>query len=262
MISKFYSKILLVFVLIGGLMLFNYGPNQRLRSSVFSLFKKPLSLSYSYIGRLKFGAASWFKIGKIVRENELLSRENRALFAANIKITDLERENEFLRKELGVAQKKSWHLEAAKIFQLRSDGAFSTAVIDKGSNDGISAGWPVIFDGDILFGVTKDVMPASSVVYLTNDPRLAISVKIKDSLVLGRTKGALESGIDLDLISNQEEIKEGDMALTSGLDGLPSSLIIGIVKSVNTKNNQLFRAVKIQPGFEGRFLESVFILKP
>lgn len=255
--KKIFTAIAVVAILMGA----NYLTNQGLRRLVLNLVDDPLASGYDYLGQARARIVGLFRIENIIRENQELEEENHQLKAANLKINELERENEFLRKELGVAKKKGLVLEIARIFHFNADGLNRTAFIDKGSEDGLKTRQPVIFGGDILLGIVREVYPRNALVYLINDPRVALNVKIVDSMVVGRTRGGMEQGLWLELVTNQEDVKEGQMVVTNGLDGLPSSLLVGKISHVQTKSGELFKTVRIDTEFNNLFLENVFVLK-
>lgn len=239
----------------------NHFTHQWLRRVVLSAAEKPLARGYYYLGNMQWRITALFRLENIIKESQSLLEENRLLKAQNLKINELTRENDFLRKELGVAKKRGYQLEMARVFSFNADGLYRTALIDKGADQDLKVGQPVIFSGDILLGVVKEIYPSNALIYLTTDPRLALNVKVVDSVVFGRTRGALEQGLALELVTNQEEIKEGQLVVTSGLDGLPSLLVVGKVSNVQTKSGELFKTVKIDPGFSNLLLENIFILK-
>lgn len=262
MAKNFYKKVLAALTILALLFfLNNYFTNHIIQRWTIGLLQKPLSFSYANLGSLKLRLTSWFRVDNITSENQTLRQENRSLFSVNLKIAELEKENDFLRQELGIAQRRKWQLEMAKIFQLNTSGSFRTALIDKGGAQGVRIGMPVIFQGEILLGIVKEVFDNNALVYLINDSRVALNIKSQDSKVSGRARGALEQGLFLELVTNQEEIVGGETILTSGLDGLPASLIVGQVADVKEKTGELFKTVRVEPQFETLPLENIFVIK-
>ena len=260
--KSFLKKILLALVILVFLVfLNNYATDQFLKKSLLKVMKPFLSKSYAGLNVFRVRLVSWFRVDNIVLENQLLSQQNRQLFSKTLKMEELEKENEFLRKELGVAQRRKWQLEIASIFQLNTSGAFRTAFVDKGSNQGVKSGMAVVFEGEILVGVTKEVLPDSSMILLVTDPRLTVSVRSKEAEVSARAVGNLDQGLFLELVANQENVKTGDLFLTSGLDGLPSALVVGRVASIKSDDSGLFKTVRVEPEFQNILPESVFIIK-
>lgn len=234
---------------------------QKLKGYSLTVFEYPLLSVYRNLGQLRHRIVSFFQIKNILKENQYLIEENRRFRAENLQIVELRKENDLLRKELGVAEKKGYTLEMARISQLSLDGPFRTALINKGEKDGLKAGQAAIFHGDILVGVVKEVYPNSALVFLLSDPRVIINVKVVESDISARARGALDDGLKLELVTNQEEIKEGQTVITNGLDGLPDLLIAGRVSVVRTPSGELFKTVKVTPTFGDWLLEDIFIIK-
>lgn len=226
-----------------------------------SIFRKPLGASYSFLNQTKRRVASWFQTGNLLKENNALKSENRQLISARLKIEELEKENDFLRKELGVVKRKNLEVVLTRVFNQQADGQTHTALIDAGVNEGIKVGQPVVFDGEVLLGIVKKVYNDTSLVYLITDPRVNLDVKISGSEVMGKTKGAFNNGLTLELVANQEKIEPGQLVVTSGLDGLPSALVVGKIKTAQTDRGGLFQKIEIEPEFKNLLINNVFVLK-
>ena len=268
--NGFIKSFLIALTVVILLILFNnYWSRQFLKNSVFIVFKRPLGSTHYFLNQTKQRVFSWFRTGEILQENEKLKSENRQLVSANLKIYELEKENNFLRKELGVVQRKNFKIAVARVFHQQFDGQFQTSLIDVGDNEGLKPGMPVIFDGEILYGIIKEVYQTSAMVYLITDPRMTLSVKIKNSAnqpdgqeIMARSRGALDNGLLLELVANQEEIQAGETVMTSGLDGLPSALLVGKIMTVKEGRGGIFKEIKVEPEFKSSLIDRVFILKP
>ncbi len=244
----------------------NYWTNQFLKSGVLAVAQKPLAASSSFLKQTGQRVVSWFSTGQLIQENQNLKTENRQFVSVKLKISELEKENDFLRKELGIAKRKNYRVALSRIFHQEFGGQFQTALIDVGSNEGIKAGLPVILEGEVLYGLVKEVYSSSALIYLITDPRIALSVKISNSEsakseIIGRSRGRLQEGVSLELVTNQEEVKPGELVITSGLDGLPSALIIGRIKTTKPDRGNLFQEIEIEPQFKSLSVDKVFILK-
>lgn len=259
--KSFLKNFFIALTVVVLLVFLNQWSGQWLKGAVLSVFQKPLGASQSFLGRSKQRVVSWFSTGELLRENDKLKSENRRLVSANLKIYELEKENNFLRKELGVTQRKNYTVAMARVFHQLFDGQFQTVLIDIGENEGVKPEMPVIFDGEVLYGIVKEVYSAAALVYLITDPRVTLNVKIKDSEIMGRSRGALNEGLSFELVANQEEVQAGNIVITSGLDGLPSSLIAGKIKTVSAERGGIFKEIKIEPEFQSLTADRVFVLK-
>lgn len=119
--------------------------------------------------------------------------------------------------------------------------------IDRGSNDGLRVGLPVLAAGGTLIGQIYDVRPNTSFVRLITDPDSAVRVLHQASrsevVATGDTLGNLEARIPW-----TSEVELGHLFVTSGLDGqLPQGLPVGRVSAAEGTVQDAFRHVVLEP---------------
>ena len=173
----------------------------------------------------------------------------------------LRRENEMLRKQLGVGIPKSHTLQMANIVHIERNTFASSIVIDKGTSDGIIIGMPVIVAGNVLVGSVDEVFEQTSRVMLVDDPRFILSVRILGSSSLAESKGSLGGTTNLNLVSYADEVATGNIVVTSGLDAFPEALVVGKIEYVSRGENSLFKKVTASLLFDISIGPNVFILK-
>lgn len=191
----------------------------------------------------------------------LRPKKSDAILPEKILSEVLERENALLRKQLEVQTRSSPDLMLAKIIFINRSAVVSSLRIDKGRADGIKDGMVVISGGNVLVGNVVDVTDHSAEVLLVDDPRSAISVRIHNSKILAESRGAFGNLINLNLISQTEEIDTESLIVTSGLDHFPEGLIIGQVRSVERGESQLFKKVSGVMSFDVLNGPTLFIIK-
>ena len=147
-----------------------------------------------------------------------------------------------------------------EIFSVQRNGLYSTALINKGKADGIEKSMAVITSGNILVGAISEVFDNSALVLLVDDPRSIISIRFQGSNILAEARGDLQNGLKINEVTYQEEIKEGDMIVTSGLDGLKESLLVGRVSKVKPGSGGLFREVVAKPLFDLSLGSDLFVI--
>jgi len=189
-----------------------------------------------------------------------LKKENNILLGHVAELESLERENDFLRNELKVAPRLGSQLLIVEIFSVQRNGLYSTALINKGKADGIEKSMAVITSGNILVGAISEVFDNSALVLLVDDPRSIISIRFQGSNILAEARGDLQNGLKINEVTYQEEIKEGDMIVTSGLDGLKESLLVGRVSKVKPGSGGLFREVVAKPLFDLSLGSDLFVI--
>ena len=158
-----------------------------------------------------------------------------------VKIEKLERENDQLRKQLGVSARSTKSQIVADIISFEQNNIASAITIDKGSDDGVKEGLAVVSGGNVLLGVVREVFPRSSRVYLIDDPRVRMSIRILNSPLLAELEGSLRGKFILNLIARSETVNFDAMVVTSGLDGLPENLVVGTITTIEDKPDGLFR---------------------
>ena len=199
-----------------------------------------------------------------VAEIERLQNENLALLAKNQQLQEVERENDYLRKQLGLAGKIDRQLLSAKIFFVSRNAGSSFVYVDKGSTDGVKKNQPVILAGSVVAGLVAEVYADWSKVVLIEDAQSSTSVRIGSTGVLGSV-GRTKSGggrIEIYLVTSEEKIEVGDLVVTSGFDNFPAGLLVGRVSSVDLKGGSIFQTVEVDLFFNLFTNPNLFIFLP
>lgn len=212
------------------------------------------------------GTADFFSflgsIGDLKSDNEKLIQENQGLLAENARRKDIEKENGVLRKEFGLAPKNKFDLEASFIIAQDPQGLGNYIIVDKGNNKGIRAGMPAVVSDGILIGRVTDVYSNTAKITLITDPASAINAEAQNSGAKGIVNGEYGLGIKMNMISQAQEIKEGDSVVTSGLGGeMPRGLVIGKISRIDQSEGKLFQEASVFPEANLSDLRIVFMVK-
>ncbi len=145
-----------------------------------------------------------------------------------------------------------------------SSDLFSSIIIDKGSNDGISLDDPVI-SGNYVVGIVKKVHPTHCVVESILNPDTKISALESKSrevaYVTTNIEYAQKGNCILMGLSRQSSITPGGIIVTSGIGGTyPKGLIVGTVSEVNESEYDLSSFAVIVPGAQISQLEDVYVI--
>jgi rod shape-determining protein MreC len=131
--------------------------------------------------------------------------------------------------------------------------------IDRGSKDGVRNDKPVI-SGDGIVGRTVLVSRYQSQVQLITNPDASVGVILERTRTPGVLKGSGDFLLDLNYIGNSEQVENGDVVVTSGLDGIfPKGLAIGKVVDVR-KGKGVFRSIRVQPYIDFMRVEEVSVI--
>lgn len=198
---------------------------------------------------------------RLADENEKLKQERRTLLGFEAKVSNLESENDFLRRSARISQKQDRPVVDAGIFNVNLTPNGYNVLLNKGSNEGISEGDVVVTDGGILVGKVQKVMQNFSRVLFISDPKFKVTVKVLNSGTAGIARGALNDGMYLDFIVQEDEIKEGDSLVSTGSDLFPPALIVGSVDHVEINTTQMFKKVRIRPAVKDVKFGRVLVIK-
>lgn len=133
-------------------------------------------------------------------------------------------------------------------------------IINKGSDDGLRKGMPVITNQGLV-GSIAAVTASAARVQLINDPGSSINVILEQSGEEAVLNGQITGEIQLDMIRQDASIQPGDLVLTSGLGGnYPANIVIGQVITIKNEASELFQTASIQPAADFSQLEIVLII--
>lgn len=183
----------------------------------------------------------------LLTENEQLKQTQLRLAPDLARLEHLETENARLRKLLSVKEREKAQGAVAQIMYTARDPFSHRIVIDKGQQAGITAGQPAIDEAGVVGQVTR-VFPFSAEITLITDKDQTVPVQVvrsgQRSVVFGLGGGQLE----LRYLPANADIKEGDLLVTSGLDGifLPG-FPVARVSSIERENSYAFARIRCEP---------------
>jgi len=133
-------------------------------------------------------------------------------------------------------------------------------VINKGSDDGLRRGMPVV-NAQGLVGRIAAVTAKAARVQLVIDPSSSVNVRIEPAESDAVLLGSLTGDLSLDLIPQAADVAPGNLVLTSGLGGnFPPNILVGQVNTVRQEATALFQTATIQPAVDFTRLEIVLVI--
>lgn len=213
-----------------------------------------------------FEIRGWFgfftSIGSLKSENERLTEENRRLMVANVQERDVSKENDELRKEIGLIPRGTYDLAAATVIDRDESGLGNWVTIDQGFVQGIRKTMPVIVGNGVLAGRVGEVYPHSSRVMLLSNPDSLVNGTALGTEAKGIVKGEHGLGMLYDMVLRSDTLTAGDTVVTSGLGGdLPKSLVIGTVQDVRLSDDRLYQQASLASPVRFDALRFVFVIK-
>jgi len=190
-------------------------------------------------------------LDRIEADNRQLALEKNALAQTALRAESLAAENKHLRKLAGLRASQSSKSVAAEILYDARDPFSRKVIVDRGTNDGVERGQPVIDESGVVGQITR-VFPLSSEITLLTDREQAIAVQNVRTGVRGIAYGNAAGGpagqVDLRFMPSNVDVQKDDLLATSGLDGVfPVGLPVARVLSVERNAAYQFARILCAP---------------
>nr|WP_278986740.1 rod shape-determining protein MreC [Plesiomonas shigelloides] len=200
---------------------------------------------------------------RLILENRALRQELLTKNSDLLMLEQLKHENDRLRELLGSPLRSDERKMVAQVLTADTDPYTHQVVIDKGSDQGVYIGQPVISDKGVV-GQVISVGKVSSRVLLISDATHAIPVQVlrNDIRVIASGTGRRDE-LQLEHIPSSTDIRPGDMLVTSGLGGrFPEGYPVGIIKSFDVDSQNAFAVVSVTPTAQLERLRYLLLLWP
>ncbi|CAI1033620.1 rod shape-determining protein MreC [Serratia proteamaculans] len=174
---------------------------------------------------------------------ELLLKNSDVLLLGQFK-----QENARLRELLGSPLRQDEHKMVTQVISTGSDPYSDQVVIDKGSDNGVYEGQPVISDKGVV-GQVVAVAKVTSRVLLICDASHALPIQVlrNDIRVIAAGSGCADD-LQLEHLPNNTDIRVGDVLVTSGLGGrFPEGYPVAVVSSVKVDNQRAYTVIQARP---------------
>ena len=164
------------------------------------------------------------------------------------RLTALEAENARLRDLLEAREHVRDEVRVAEIMAVDANPYRHNIVIDIGSREGAYDGQAIV-DAIGVIGQIIETSLSTSQAMLISDPSHSLPVEVNRNGLRTIANGTGEFGrLDLPFITNNADIRPGDLLVTSGLGGaFPAGYPVAIVETVNRIPQEPFADVTATP---------------
>ncbi|MDR3154200.1 MAG: rod shape-determining protein MreC [Deltaproteobacteria bacterium] len=202
----------------------------------------------------------YFSLVSAKAENERL----RTALARHTRfITELEEvrvENARLRLLLDYKERLPSRTVAARVLAWEPGPFYQSVVIGAGSEQGVFPEAAAVTQAGIVGRVTE-VSPGYSKLLLVTDLSSGVDAFISRNRVSGLMTGAGPGKLSLEYVRKNEDVRLGDAAVSSGLDGIfPAGLALGTVTFIDKMSMGFFMRAEVSPSVDLASLEEVLIL--
>jgi rod shape-determining protein MreC len=138
-----------------------------------------------------------------------------------------------------------------------------TVQIDRGTDDGVAKGMPVVTGAGLVGRITA-VSRTRSTVLLVTDPTSSVGIRLTKSGDVGVATGrGAGRNLGVDLIALDAAVDKGEVVVTSGLQQsvFPPSIPVGRVEEARNVEGDFEKEVRIRPVVDLRRLTFVKVLQ-
>jgi len=168
--------------------------------------------------------------------------------AALQRLHAVQSENEHLRSLLGASQSIAQPTKLAEILHVGRDPLARKITINLGTQQGVMAGQAVVDEHGVIGQVTR-AYPFSSEVTLITDKDLAVPVQVERNGLRAIAFGnGRDETLELPYLPVNVDIREGDVLVTSGIDGVyPLGLMVAKITRVERNVDSPFAHIVCIP---------------
>ena len=177
---------------------------------------------------------------------------------------ELDQENSRLRKLLDLKEQSRYKVLTARVIGRDPSAWFDSAIVNRGSLDGVKLNMPVVTDGGLVGRVTA-VSPLTSQVDLITRDKSGVGAvvgQIGGSNALGVVAGTSKKELlEMKYVGGSVEVQVGQPVFPTGQDGIfPSGLKIGDIVNLVSGSATTPHMIEIQPAARLGTMQEVGIL--
>ncbi|RJQ81647.1 MAG: rod shape-determining protein MreC [Desulfobacteraceae bacterium] len=202
----------------------------------------------------------YFFLISVADENDRLRAQAQQALALQHRHEEVLQANARLRQLLELGQEVQQRFQAAQVVGKDPSPWFQTVLVDKGRDNGVVMGLPVI-NAQGIVGLVVEVTQRYAKVMLITDPNSAVDAVVQKSRARGIIKGGTSGYCVFNYVLRKHDLDIGDTVISSGMDGVfPKGLAIGQIADIVKKDSSIFQEVTVRPHVDFERLEEVLIV--
>jgi rod shape-determining protein MreC len=265
LLKKYRFHIVTGVVLLAAFVFYSLNLKQKSHANAFEREVQNLMTPFYRVvdrisGAVTFVWEDYLDLVNVRRENKELRESVKTLNARLLETHEAVLANERLKKLLDMKNTLQIPTITASVIGEDSAPWFKTILIDRGWDDGLREGMAVVTSEGVAGQLVKVAAHSSRVLLLT-DNASAIASVVQRSRARGVTKGKGGGRCSLDFALHDEDVKVGDMIVTSGIGGVfPKGMPVGEVTMVKKGDLGIFQTIEVRPAVNITRLEEVLVL--
>ncbi len=198
---------------------------------------------------------------ELIQKIEALEKKELYLSYETQQMAALMAENRRLRMLLQSSAKLGYSTIIAELINITSDPYRHIVTLNQGENQNITRNLPVLNNNGII-GQTIETSPYSSKAILITDPHHSLPIEVNRNGIRGIATGNGKlNEIDVSNIAFDDDVKVGDLLVTSGLDErFPAGYPVAVVKTITVDSTGYFARIVATPTAKLDRIREVLIL--
>ncbi len=262
--SRLRYFLILILIVIASIILHYIGvlrPVENMLFRVLTPIEKRMHDSVSFVSQIR---QNWLNHRSVIIDNDALRKQLEQNYVDRSALSTLTAENQLLREELAFKKSRQLKTVAAEIITGVSDPISQAVIIDRGKNDGVDVGFAVVTGGGVLVGKVIEARETVSKVLLLTDTTSKVAATVQNQT---QTAGLIEGQFGLSIamtdIPQDQDIKVGDLVVTSGLEGqIPRGLLVAYIESTSQVESAIFKTAVLTPIASFKNLSQILVIIP
>lgn len=186
------------------------------------------------------------------------------LTVENSQLRSLVEDAQLLQEQREFLEKRSYNSVTARVTSRSTEYLTQTVIVNKGKQDGVDTGYPVIIQNGVLIGIVSSVEDYSSEVLLMTSADALVSAEIQNEQHSpGVVRGEHNLSLKMEYIPQLDQISLHQTVTTSGKDSfIPKGLLIGDIQEIFTTRGTIFQEASLAPMFNPASITVISILLP
>ncbi|MDG9729888.1 rod shape-determining protein MreC [Ignatzschineria sp. RMDPL8A] len=224
----------------------------------------PLQATAKTPGDVTRVVKSWFEDrSELIKQIEAL--ENRELYLSFElqKMSTVIAENRRLRLLMRSSVNVEHPTTTAELLNITSDPYRHLIMLNQGERQEIHNNSPILNNSGII-GQIIEISPFSSKAILITDPHHSLPIEVNHNGVRGIASGNGKiNQLDVTNIPYSDDLKVGDLLVTSGLDGIfPHGYPVATIDSIDIDSTGFFAKITATPTANLERIREVLVLQP
>jgi len=243
--------------------------NMEQKSSQTQWYDQPFAFLAQGVQNLFYGlshgvrstTSEYVNILKVKSINQDLKKENDELKTRLTLFTENQNELERLRTLLDFQKNTKMELIPAQVIGRNLVTDHNTITINKGTQHGLVAGQAVLTVSGAVGHIFKPSLKTAHVMLIT-DRYSVVDALIQKTRTHGLVEGKSKDSCILQYVERTEEVKDGDLIVTGGLDNIfPKGFPLGVITNVERKTKNTSLVIEVKPVVDPNKVEEVFVVK-